>query len=180
MDQLAQVKLRKYAIIGVVVLILISTGAFAASRLFATTCLTAADYQTFYGSEPDVNQTFLPGDPFFTGSYQFIQNSSSIDTTESDAPTEDIEGLANFYKSHANKPMLFSVATQYEIVTSNSKEIAKARVNYIKDLLEKAGVPSEVIISSASVYIQPSTARADTPGYTDTVSLTLTSADSCK
>lgn len=146
----------------------------------APNCLNADDYYAFHHNEP-VDITFRPGAEFFRGTYTFVPDTSHLNEADLGSDRgEDISNLAAFYKKHSRKPMLFVIETFYSETLSGSRSIAEQRATHIQNLLVDAGAARE----STQVKLQsrPIHPSEDIDGYdeTNTATLSLKSADSCR
>ena len=171
--------LRRIVLIVGVALIALGVGLHVYRLLNAPTCFTASDYVEFYGSAP-TDVTFEPGAEFFSGTYTFLPGTADLNAADSDAsPSEDATNLAAFYKKHSGKLAAFTIEAAYpSSVEATSKSVAEKRAAGIKQLLNSAGIPAEMIQTKIEAYnLSDESSEYDA---VDTVTLTLASTDVCR
>lgn len=164
-------------IITLFVLALVVLGSFVASRSTTVGCITPDDYLAFYGEEP-LDTQFEPTASFFQKDYEFLPNSATINTNESDSPSIDAKNLASFYAARTDKPMLFTIATTYKKDETSDKVVAEQRAKHIADGLTEVGIPAHLITTTISTYTTSDKDVAQ-PNAVNSVSLTLAATESC-
>ncbi len=172
----------KHRLIAICILasVLIVAGILVKTQLLAPTCFTASDYKKIYGGQPGTDESFGPGKPFYTVSYEFMPDTATILTDDGEEATTTAE--ASIYNDNPRKQMRYTISAGYDWTVAGQKTLATKRADAVKSLLVKAGVPQAIITSTIFPSIQQSTDEQDddeeiTPEF---VSLTIASDAACR
>ena len=170
--------IRRIVLVVGVSLIALGVGLNVYGFINAPTCFTASDYVEFYGSAPE-DTTFAPGSDFFSSTYQFIPNTTTLNAAEAEAsPAEDANNLAAFYKKHSRKLVTFAIETAYPSSGTDGKLVAEKRVEIVKKALTDAGITTELIDTKIEAY--DITDEAIEYDDIHNVTLSLKSTEACR
>lgn len=163
-----------------IILSSVGIGLYVYRSLTTPNCLDTEDYRAFYGNDP-VDVSLQPGSEFFRGTYAFTPNTMYLNEADLGANLdEDISNLATFYRERSRKPMVFVIEAFYSPDSADSKSIAEQRATGTQRLLTDAGIA----VGSIEIKLEPTTTVVDedSDGYdaTNTATLSLKSADSCR
>lgn len=162
-------------------LALILVGAVVFALQNRTNCLTIDDYLELSDENYHDKETFDPKEDFYMTTFAFVSGSKNLDADQVEPSKNEIAKLAQFYKDHHQKPMVFKVTVLYNQsldATDDPKILANQRVEAIKHMLTEAGVPSVSITSSPVAYSV--SGDEERPDDDNLATLSLISSDTCK
>lgn len=159
--------------LAVVLLIAMGTSLFLTSKRSSDMCLTRDDYKALVGSS--TTDTLQPNQNFYTFYVDFADNTTTFSSLDGRNANETIKKMGDFYKSHPNKTILFSISLD---AATGKTDLAQQRITALKKALSAAGISESVISNSEPDEL----AQQEDEGleFADTAAITITSADTCE
>ena len=166
-----------YIVLGIMML-LAAIGGASYYFLTRTNCLTTNDYREI--SSLDLPVSLDPTVTFYSHSFTFQTGSTEYSSDGDSTAQSQISKLGDFYKSHASKPLVFTITylvDQSGNTSSSIKDLTTQRTNHLMADLTASGIPSSLI----TIQEEPYTVTVDegAPLANDSVTLALTSSSAC-
>jgi hypothetical protein len=149
--------------------------AIVVASLSSTTCLTIRDYAELSSENYHDANTFDARQDFYMTALIYENGEAALDAQYSEASHEELSLIAQFYKKHAQKPMVFTLAGEY--TSSTQEALTQQRLDLLRAQLIALGIADADITPRLST---PSTSNdPERSDDNNIITLRLTSAAAC-
>lgn len=179
----------RIVIVSSMVILLCAGVVFALVSLRSSSCFNASPYSQLITDINGVNGDTLttssiqPNAQLYGHSVYFLEGTTTFDTERSDDPTSFLQSIGSYYKDlGTTAPIAITISTTY--AGTDSVDIARARSQYIRDILVKAGASSTIITIAQPTFTQLNASDEgtddDTADGESVLLVTISTVSSCR